>query len=71
MPRVAWPSIGVDCLWVIAIKLDQLLCAVVAILAEALELTEPEVVPATAVVANVVDDLGGPEDAALARQSRQ
>ena len=40
-----------------------------ALFAEALELAEPEVVPAPAVVADVVDDLGGAEDAALAAKS--
>src|SRR6516164_6442173 len=68
MVGVDRPAIIADPARVIAFLLDPFLRAVVARLAEALQLTEPEVIPATAVVPDVVDDFGGAEDATLAAE---
>src|SRR6516165_8741737 len=68
MVGVDRPAIVADPARVIAFLLDPFLRAVVARLAEALQLTEPEVIPAAAVVPDVVDDFSGAEDATLAAE---
>jgi hypothetical protein len=65
MVWVAWPTIGVDAMRIVALAVDPLLWAIMAVFAEALERGEPKPIPVAAVGLDVVDNLGRSEDAAL------